>query len=443
MSAHVSDGNVFIVWGGNKDLADAVGAELNKTERFCGVVGGQFRTQQLVNLQVMEQIQNCSYAIILVKNIGEDKISFNPNLMYEWGYIVAKYNTENVCPIVIDLDIHFLPSDLKGCWADSVSSEGKSVEELAKEIVTLFVGRELDLTHKKMELLLNWRENKGIIEQHLTNPSHSNFQIANIILHSIQAAYYNHDLLFFQQTLELLLPKSNATLRSILTVALNVTNFYITTDNQQNTQKVYELEQILQKLESVADTASIEAVSENMDKLQLDVMIWKNLILFDFIGVCHMVLAESDPEHLFEAKEAFEQAIVAMERWQKEFPAVDDDYVNLWEGYIYRNLAVITFQMDEKEDSSRYFAIGKKARQSSFAYFTESNNQALTVNFNLEYLLIQVEEMVYFPEVSQKSITRRISRNLRMINEDYKKQHALLGLVQKEMDKISIETGGA
>lgn len=435
MRGKVVEGDVFIVWSKNNNLADAVRLELNKTHRFEGVVGGQSRTQQTINTQVMEQIQSCSYAIILIT-------SYSPNLMYEWGYIVAKYDNENILPVVIDLGLDSLPSDLQGCWAESISSEGKNTNELAKEIVELFINREVYQNHNKTEILLKWNQNKEKIKEHLTNPSYSHLQIANLVLHSIQAAYYNHDLQSFQKILQKLMKQSSTELISTFSVALHAINFYIITENQQNTQTVDEIEDLLEELEHITKESDLNKGNEPASSLQKDVVIWKNIILYDFIGLCYMFLAEadSDMDYFTLSKQAYERSVKDMVRWKEEFPKVDAGYLNLWEGYFYRNLAVVSSKLGKEESAKKYFKLGKEARE---LFYRANQYNALSANFNLEFLLINVEEMLYFQQDLSETINLsdilKIEKKLKRIEVDYAKQHALLGMVRSGMKKINKE----
>jgi len=81
---------VFIAWGGNQSLAQAVGQELGK-HGYNGIVGGGLPMDMYIGVQVFSQIQQCTRAIILVENTRPDAVNpFSSNLMFEWGYLTAK-----------------------------------------------------------------------------------------------------------------------------------------------------------------------------------------------------------------------------------------------------------------------------------------------------------------------------------------------------------------
>ncbi|MBQ3338822.1 MAG: hypothetical protein IJG82_04385, partial [Atopobiaceae bacterium] len=58
--------SVFIAWSGNKDLAELVGAGL-RAKGFRPVVGGGGIRGMFVGRQVINEMNRCSYAIILAQ----------------------------------------------------------------------------------------------------------------------------------------------------------------------------------------------------------------------------------------------------------------------------------------------------------------------------------------------------------------------------------------
>ena len=123
MARNVTE-SVFVVWGGNQELAGLVGRKLDSIH-FSGVVGGGQPTDLFVGSQVLSQIHQCTRAIILVEDTsGIDLASgynLSDNLMFEWGYIIGTFPPSKVHVFLIDLSARDLPSDLAGSWASEVS----------------------------------------------------------------------------------------------------------------------------------------------------------------------------------------------------------------------------------------------------------------------------------------------------------------------------------
>ena len=59
---------VFIVWGGNKELADRVSEKIQDHNEFNVQVGGEDPNALFIGTTVLQQIQMSSIAIILVQN---------------------------------------------------------------------------------------------------------------------------------------------------------------------------------------------------------------------------------------------------------------------------------------------------------------------------------------------------------------------------------------
>jgi hypothetical protein len=85
----------FIAWGGNRNLALKLSENLTKLG-FKNVVGGfadkrQDADEHIAN-RVITQMRRCSRAIILAQGEKQQDgtFAFRPNLMFEWGYLLAR-----------------------------------------------------------------------------------------------------------------------------------------------------------------------------------------------------------------------------------------------------------------------------------------------------------------------------------------------------------------
>ena len=76
--------NIFIGWSGNKSLADKISELMVENTDARAIVGGGQPKDMFIGAQVIEQINRCDSAILLI----EDKNGMiSSNLMFEWGYI--------------------------------------------------------------------------------------------------------------------------------------------------------------------------------------------------------------------------------------------------------------------------------------------------------------------------------------------------------------------
>ena len=126
---------IFIGWSGNKSLADKLAGLINGSTSHKAIVGGGVPKDMYVGAQVIGQINKCNSAILLVEDKAEDG-QISSNLMFEWGYIMAKMPPNNICTVLINKSQRDLPSDLLGIWVSEVAfdrAEGDE-DEFAKSL---------------------------------------------------------------------------------------------------------------------------------------------------------------------------------------------------------------------------------------------------------------------------------------------------------------------
>ena len=190
--------NIFIGWSGNKALADKL-ADLimNKTGDHAIVGGGQPK-DMFIGAQVIDQINRCDTAIIL----AEDKNGMiSPNLMFEWGYISAKFSVSNIHAFLLNKQSKDLPSDLMGSWVNEVSYDATSTseQELGERILALFLQNSKNKTVRNyFDLISDWKR----VYTYLTDKtSNSNQAFCEYILSGCLAAYYYQDNMMLRQAL--------------------------------------------------------------------------------------------------------------------------------------------------------------------------------------------------------------------------------------------------
>ncbi|MBO4638554.1 MAG: nucleotide-binding protein [Treponema sp.] len=190
--------NVFIGWSGNKSLADKVADLITEKTGDHVIVGGGLPKDMFIGAQVIDQINRCDTAILLV----EDKNGMiSSNLMFEWGYIYAKFAISNVHAFLLNKQSKDLPSDLMGSWVTEVSfnKASTSEQELSERILDLYLQNSKNRTVRNyFDLISDWKK----VFTYLTDKtSNSNQALCEYILAGCLAAYYYQDNMILRQTL--------------------------------------------------------------------------------------------------------------------------------------------------------------------------------------------------------------------------------------------------
>jgi hypothetical protein len=84
---------IFIGWSGNQPLAYELASIIEEDRDKNAIVGGGVPTDMYVGAQVIKQMKTCNYAALLVEDKNGD---ISNNLMFEWGYLIAKMPINNI-----------------------------------------------------------------------------------------------------------------------------------------------------------------------------------------------------------------------------------------------------------------------------------------------------------------------------------------------------------
>lgn len=172
---------VFIAWSGNFDLAKKLKMLIDSRSGYEAIIGGNAggASSIYVGNTIIEQMKGCDQAILLIRERGEKGLS--NNIMFEWGYLLAKLNPNKTHIYLIDNPN--IPSDLSGVWAHNVVSEGRPTNEIAEELADLFFSSQHNIiTKNKMRVIIDRDETRNIIIKHSENPVYSNYEMAQYII---------------------------------------------------------------------------------------------------------------------------------------------------------------------------------------------------------------------------------------------------------------------
>lgn len=322
-------GEVFIVWGGNWDLAEEV-KTLLENDGFIVQVGGidndANNSKYFLGDEVIGQIKRASRAIILAES--KRPLSFRPNLTWEWGYLSGRLLPSYMHVFLIGIKRSQLFSDLSGTWCAELRSG--SVKATAKKVVSEFKAQIKQAQVSPIQVLLNWPTwRQWIDDQASGNVAPDYSLLSGILLHSIQPAFYSGEI----QYLKNLVSKLNidSTLSDELPDAKRICaaacDFYIYTESSSNN-----ISSMMQVADSLSEARSASQASPTTN--------WINAIRHDFIGLAYRQMAirtkaaKRKDLYLSSAIDAFNNSLVSLEKLGNN----SDPMVTLWRGYVHRNL---------------------------------------------------------------------------------------------------------
>lgn len=192
---------VFIGWSQNREIAIKLKKILDRSGFVC-VIGGIYEDNpeklrsrlETVNATINHQMCHCDQTIMLFQKT-ENGVS--GNLLYELGYIAAQYSfIETSTKLhIFTLDVNLgdeklFPSDLHGIWGSYISTDGKSVDEIAAEIADEFIKNQSQI-HRidKFRVLNDHNYVDYVLNKHFDHPAMSDYDLATLLLVYIQSAY--------------------------------------------------------------------------------------------------------------------------------------------------------------------------------------------------------------------------------------------------------------
>ena len=345
---------VFIAWSGNNEVAKQMKALIDEHIGYEAIVGGNFYDHESIYVggTIIEQMKKCDQAILLIqKNPRIDAIS--PNLMFEWGYLLAKLNVKKIHNYFIDIspNDHALPSDLHGVWAHSISSVGQSIDEISEELVNKFFDSQRNnLTENKMTLIINRDETRKKILSHLIDPICSNYEMAQYILcyiycSNIYVETRQEALSDMQNFLDRLGETEFQSAELVLATRLAVTTIKFFLDIQYVTDEQYiKYDKFYPHREKFEDL--IDRI-EDLPESEL-----KNLLIafgYDFLAYLYLLVINSDEiddsvmpdekksEYCYRLYDMSEKTILLCNTIENQAPSVNRQLCSLLRGYMHRD----------------------------------------------------------------------------------------------------------
>ena len=415
-------GKIFIAWCGNNALATQVKDCLGD-EHYTGVVGGQTGQEGgfHVGEAVLREINQCNQAIFLVE-LRDDAI--RGNLLFELGYALARFDAKKIHVFYINIaqNSKQIPSDLKGIWANYLSSDPAENAEwanrddsLAKQIVSLFLKNQRTIIpEEKMGIIDSYYSIKEKIFRYPESPYCSEYEFAQYVLFFSLAAYMFRCEKDSRNALAELMTK--LTVRSNeLDCAISAALCYldIFSEIQRETNTLY-----LKRTEFRTLTRRMDGLIENVKRWEEnDFSLWFLTFLCDMKNYVHILYSfcPTIPQNarircLEDSIPIAETALACCDKLVGEEKhsgivehAKNRQCVMLFRAYMYRNLStaysILSEQkpeLKEKQISSLRASLGERLQLKNY-YASHSINSMLRDNFELEYFLA-LSELLEFEE---------------------------------------------
>ncbi len=392
-------GNIFIGWSGNKDLADEIAVLLNKQSQSFAIVGGGKPKDMFIGAQVIDQINRCDLAILLV----EDKNGIiSPNLLFEWGYILAKFSVNNVHAFLINKKAKDLPSDLLGSWVNEIlyNKENQTKEEIASEIVNIFLKNNTNQSVKNyFDLISNWKQVYALLTSDIPN---SNQSVCEYILSGCLAAYYYQDNNMLRQVLNTI--KINDTISTVVIFAKAYVDVFLKSDNMTKALSQTEFFNCMQTFEMVLKRNKL---------LSSDVEMLLDILCYDVYGLsCMLYLKNGDLDSETikfcseKAKTCFEKDIEMLETFNGTFKN-NKCLNNLLRSYIFNDIGhLYRDAFKDNEKFLHYLSMSLEERKNLYQSFTSlySNNIFLANKLEQEYIIALSEQCNYMDDSFLKTM---------------------------------------
>lgn len=428
-------GKVFIGWTMDESLAVAVKNELRKHD-FYGICGGREGNNEIlagIGATVVSQMNKCSSAIMLFSRRDEMIFDNNgncvrtqtlsPNMLYELGYLSGSLNLKRVMSVYFDGSEDLVPTDIKGGWQETIKTENKTQEQIAKEIVKRFLDGQCDLiTGNKMDLMTDISKLRTIIKEHIEKPFYYENEIAYIVLLLCQASYM-HDEMPTDKSLIEELHNTDVSDKSCLLAINSTIDYFYACDSLVEIEFNHGL-QLPAKAYKRLRKNLLEYVdeAENMDDCQFKAMFL--MIAYDYLTFINMMYYGAFPHDQIDEEELeFRElmAIKSIENAEKfiEYDERENAEISyLYQSYTLRNLAIFYRASGRHEEAQERFEESIGVRKKLYKYFQLKNlNKSITEQIQMEYYLSLKDNLADVDENLKRRRIRELRGYIEEINE--------------------------
>lgn len=394
--------NIFIGWSGNKPLADKLSDLIAQSGRMRPIVGGGVPSDMFVGAQVIDQINRCKKAILL----AEDKDGMlSHNLMFEWGYVMARLDIHDIHVFLINKNSRDLPSDLLGSWVSEVlvDRSKESDEEIAKRVFDIFLPnamQEREIAY--FDLIDNWKQ----VFVNLTDDiADSNQEVFDYVFTGCMAAYYYQD----YQNLRMVLNGFHVNQQTLIFVNFAKAYIDVFIDSENLTSPLPQ-DSFFNCVQAFETAKGRGRVYDEIRELLFDILVSDIFALSCSLYLKNPDLDKDTVEHCSEmAKKNVNDVLALISDFEKKSP-VNSTLVLLLRSYIFKDAAHI--YLSQYNDRENFFAYLEKSVserkmlwQTVLAYYPR--NVFLSTKFEQEYILALSEYCNYMPNSFQKTLYKK------------------------------------
>lgn len=225
--------NTFIVWGQNYDTARALSAKLSEYGLHSTVGGdASFRedNKNYLSSTIISQMNKASRAIILVEGKKDRKgnFEFRPNLMFEWGYLLARLPEGSTMVALIDTPRAAIPSDLQGIFSEEVPHNLNTPDEQAAWIADTYNNKKIGDRFDPFDVIYHSTKWRTFIENQINEKSAPDpYMLLKSIPSYIIPMIYTNDIDFIRSMLFELSKNSENSSNSVHSLMGNVCDFVL------------------------------------------------------------------------------------------------------------------------------------------------------------------------------------------------------------------------
>lgn len=373
-------GEVFIVWGGNWELACTVKERLEK-EGYVVQVGGDENTRGGANYflgpHVIAQIKRASRTIILAQS--KRPIEFRPNLAWEWGYLAGTLLPEYIHVFLIGIRRKDLFTDVLGSWSTELRNGPN--DAVAKKVVCKFLSDIKQTEVDPLDVLVNWHSWRQWIERQARGDIAPDYPlVSGVLLHSIQPAFYFGEVQLLRKLVSTITIKPNMSteLPEAKRVTAAACDYYEYTESGPPL-----LGQMTQIVKSLSHNCKFDSQSPNGR--------WLEIIRLNFLGLAYRQMSARSQKK--SQKEAYaRKSRDSFTESQKElsfFDEVNSPIASLWKGYSHRNLGRVYQSLDDSKKAKSELLLALEERKISMSLI-RSNNVDVAVDIQL---LLEVQSV--------------------------------------------------
>ena len=394
--------NIFIGWSGNKHLADKLADLISQSERMRPIVGGGVPSDMFVGAQVIDQINRCKKTILLAEDKGG---MLSHNLMFEWGYAMARLNIHDIHVFLINKNSRDLPSDLLGSWVSEISVDRtkESDEEIAKRIFAIFLPNAMQEPEVNyFNLIDSWKQ---VFVKLTDDIADSNHEVFDYVFAGCMAAYYYQD----YQNLRMVLNGFHVNKQTLVFVNFAKAYIDVFIDSENLTSPLPQ-DSFFNCVQAFDTARKRDRIYDETRELLFDILVQDISALASSLYLRNPNLDKDTTDYCSEmARRNALDVLSAIDDFEKKSP-VNSTLVLLLRSYILKDVAHIYLNQYGDRDNflsclERSVNERKVLWQNILAYYPK--NIFLSTKFEQEYILALSEYCNYMPDGFQKTLYKK------------------------------------